>query len=132
MTDICFVAFDEFLSQIIKPLKMIARICNFIRFEPQPFHRLPDGSKVDFLFCLRVCIVIPEVTNPAVVARIAKVYGYGFCMANVQEPVGFGRESGDDFASGRFEVLGHEAGCELGVSTGFVEVAEPAFGEHGR
>lgn len=131
MTDISFIAFDEFLSQIIKPLKMITGIRNLSRFEPQPFHRLPDGSKVDFVFRLRVCIVVPEVTNPVVVASIAKAYGYGFRMSDVQEPVGFGGKSGDDFASRGFEVLGREARNELGISTGFVEVAEPAFGEHG-
>jgi len=58
MTDVSFVALDEFLSKIIESLKVIAGVSDLVRLKSKPLNRLFYRSKVDFFLGLRIRIII--------------------------------------------------------------------------
>jgi len=53
-----------------------------------------DGIDVFHVFFNRIGIVVPQVSQTAVVFSDAKVDAYGFCVTNMQIAVGFGWKAG--------------------------------------
>jgi hypothetical protein len=97
---ICLITFDKLHRQLIKLIEIIARIRDLPRLVPQPPHHLQNTFEIPRLLCFRVRVVVSQITAPAMVSRIPKVDEDRFGVADVQEAVRFGWETGLNLATG--------------------------------
>lgn len=130
MAHISQVLLGQFNGELVQALEVVRRVSNFRGSESKPLDNLQDGGKVSLLFSLGIRIVVTKVTVSIVGFSESKVDVDSFGVANVQESIGFGRESCDVFAAGGLKVLRHQLGFDLRILARFVQPSEFSFKEH--
>ena len=86
----------------------------FAPVKAQPVDVFLDGVHVFGGFLARIGVVKAEMTDPVVLLGNAEVQADGLGMADMEEAVGFRRESGDDVAVfAGFQVVGNDLADEV-------------------
>ena len=123
MANIGFVTSNQFDRELVELREVVARICNFPRFEAEPPNHLKNTLKISGFLLFRVRIVISQVTLAAVVGRISEIDKNGFRMADMKISVRFWGETRPNLAPCGSKMSVSEVGVDLGISTRFVELS---------
>ena len=115
VADVGLVEANQLFGEVVQLLEVVGRVGDLVRGEAEPAHGVFDGGEVDFLLGLGVGVVESEVAVAAVVLGEAEVDGDGLGVADVEETVRLGRETGEDGLDGAL----------------VVDVVEEALLEHG-
>lgn len=102
VANVCPILLDQHHRKLIELIEVIARIRDLPWLKTQPPDRLQNTLKIPPLLLLRIRIVVPQITLPAMMRRISKVDEDGLRMSDVEITVGFWREPGIDEAAGGF------------------------------
>ena len=93
--------FDQGFSQLVTPLKVVARVIEValgacIPSKTEPAYGLKNAVDILLVFLDRIGVVKTHVAAPVVIERQAKVQTDGFGVPDVQITIGFGRKTGPD------------------------------------
>jgi hypothetical protein len=130
VADVCLIPLDEFHSEFVQLVEVIARIGDLPRFISQPSHHLQNTLEISCLLFLWIGIIVSEVAFAVMVSRITEVDKDGLGVTNVEVAIGFRRETSPDISTGSGEVSFAEVWVDLRVSAGFVEVTKETFFEY--
>jgi hypothetical protein len=99
MADIGFVTSNQFNCELVEFREVVARICDFPRFEAKPTDDLKNALKIPGFFLFGVRIVIPQVAFAAVVGCVSKINENSFGMADMKIAIGLRGETCPDLAT---------------------------------
>ena len=131
MANVALIPTDKLHCKFVQLVEIVTGVRDLPRLEAQPTDGLQDALKIPPFLRLRVCVVVPEVTMPAIVGSVAEVDEDGFRVSNVKETIRFWREPCVDDAFCRREVLLAKMRVDLGVPADLVQVTQEALRENG-
>ena len=130
MTNIALIPTNEVDRKLVQFVEVVTGVRDLPWLETQPSYSLQDALKVPALLCLRVGVVVTQITLSAVERCITEVHEDSFRVTDVEEAVRFRREPCVYDSLGGSEMLLAEVCVNLRVLTDFVKVSKEAFREH--
>ena len=90
--------FDQFDRKVIQVFIIVRRkIFPIFPVIAKPLHITFDGFNIRHIFFFRICIVKTEIAGSVELSCYRKIYGYGFCMSDMQPSIRFRRKTGANF-----------------------------------
>ena len=120
MTCIRFISSDQLDCEVIQLVKVVARVRDLPRFEAQPAYYLQYTLKVYRFLCIRVRVIIPQITPSTVMRRVPKVDKDGFGVPDMQVSIRLWREARVHKPTRGLEVRVTQRRDTLWVLPGFV------------
>jgi len=105
MVHVSFTSLDKFASEVIKLLEVIGGKGNFEGFVAEPLHTVSDVINELLVLLHGVCVVIAQVSLPAIFFSKSKVKAHSLCVPDVKVTIGLRRESSHNLASSCCTVL---------------------------
>lgn len=130
MTNITLIPLDEINGQFVQLIEIVTRIGYLPRLVSKPSDSFENTFEIPSLLRFRVGVIESKITPPTIMRGISEVHKDGFRVTNVEETIGFWRESSVYETASSFEVFFSKVRVNLRVSSDFVKMSKEALCEN--